>query len=189
MKKGLWIIGVGILFAASCNHSPKTEQSSELANGDTLKADSSLVTSSPSSGETKEVPDRKEKVAACKAFLEQFYKGLDDNGLDNNYVKKYITPKAAQFLKDNYDYDCMDGNCLAAWLFEYDTTADVGTLKERTIEEIDENTYKVTHHYVGTAEGDYLYAVQLGLVQEGDSYKIDTIKTVLNQFPNSQEKP
>lgn len=77
MKKGLWIIGVGILFAASCNHSPKTEQSSELANSDTLKADSSLATSPPPGKRRKFLIERRRLPPARRSW--------------NNSTKDWIT--------------------------------------------------------------------------------------------------
>ena len=190
MKKTLWMLGVSILLTVSCNHSDKASQQTENATTDSLEVarrDTASTTETKPNEEVKQ--ENKEKIVACKAFLEKFYQDLDDNGIDNAFVSKHITSNAAQYLKDAYDYDCMDDYCMASWLFVYNTTADKGDLKERTIEAIDENTYKVTNHYINTAYGDYLYAVQLSLVPDGDSFKIDDIDIVLNSFPDSPEEP
>lgn len=112
------------------------------------------------------------------AFLEQFYKGLEESSYDSDYVRKYITFRAEQYLRDEYDYDC-DGVCLATWLFAYEAGSDTGGLRERNIEMIDENTYQVVNIYeLEGFEGytAYEYIVLLGIVKEGNSYKIDTIK-------------
>ena len=130
------------------------------------------------------VKDDPEKIRACMAFIEQFYQGLKKSGLDADYVKQYVTPNAKQFLMDSYDYDCPEGQeCMATWLFCYNTTADVMNEQECRIEPKDENTYLVMTIYTDTAHGDYVYAVKLGLVKAGDSFKIDTIEEVINCFP------
>lgn len=123
--------------------------------------------------------ENEEKVKATPlAFLEQFYKGLEESSYDSDYVRKYITFRAEKYLRDEYDYDC-DGVCLATWLFAYEAGSDTGGLRERNIEMIDENTYQVVNIYeLEGFEGytAYEYIVLLGIVKEGNSYKIDTIK-------------
>ena len=130
-----------------------------------------------SADERQKQAEWEQHIAACKAFIETFYNGLEKSGYDNDYVKQYVTPNAAQWLKEMYDYDCDGGDCMATWLFAYDIT-DPGDLKERTIAPIDDNTYKVVNAYTGAAEGDYEYGVKLGLVKEGDTFKIDSIESV-----------
>jgi len=133
------------------------------------------------------VQDDPVKVRACKAFLEKFYNGLQESGLSADYVQQFVTPNAKQYLMDSYDYDCPEGQeCMATWLFCYNTTADVMGEKNRIIEVIDENTYVVTTYYGETAHGDYVYGVKLGLVKDGDSFKIDSIEEVTNCFPDEE---
>ena len=102
---------------------------------------------------------------------------LDKDLLDYAFVKRNLTRKALQYLTDNYEYDCEGGDCLATWLFLYEGGGDTGPLKKRTIQSIDENTYQVTSVY-DNSDGDYKYTVQLGLVKDGDTYKIDTVKPI-----------
>lgn len=124
-------------------------------------------------------------VAEGKAFLEYFYETLEADILDYDFIKQNLTLQAQQYLKDSYDYDCFDeGNCMASWLFFYDTTADVGRLMGRTIEPIGANTFAVTSFYDrdGAAYGDYEYGVKIELVKQEGVLKINSIETVINRF-------
>ena len=107
--------------------------------------------------------------------------------MNYDFIKKHITSKAEQYLKDAYDYECEDGDCMATWLFAYEGGGDVGTLRERSIEVVDANTYKVLSIYDQGDGEDYKYGVKLGIVKEGDAYKIDTLETVLSQY-SAEEK-
>ena len=80
-------------------------------------------------------------VELGKAFLENFYKGLEevfDQDQEEAYqhVYKHVTPEAKQFLIGQYDYDC-DGECMAIWLFLYQGGGDVIGDCQRTIEPAD----------------------------------------------------
>ena len=110
-------------------------------------------------------------IQAKKEFLEVFYQGLDESDLDPSYIKKYVTPKALQILKDYYGYDCDDGDCLGAWLFVYACNDDPGALVSRHIKEVNENDYLVEIKYEW-----YEYAVQLTVIKDGDTCKIDNIE-------------
>ena len=80
-----------------------------------------------------------------KTFLENFYQGLEeafDQEQEKAYehIYKHVTPKAKQFLIDQYDYDC-DGECMAIWLFLYQGGGDVIGDCKRTIEPADGLSY------------------------------------------------
>lgn len=123
-------------------------------------------------------------------FIQAFYKGLDENGYDQEYVKQYVTGQAAQYLKDSYSYDCGEENdCMAGWLFAYDMT-DPGALEELAINEsgvqdidgVSVRTYTVMHFYSGSFYGDYTYTIRLGIIQTDEgSYKIATFEHVSSQ--------
>lgn len=115
-----------------------------------------------------------QQTTECKAFLEDFYEGLEV--LDDDYIRQHVTKNAEQYLVDAYDYDCMDGDCMASWLLMYDIT-DPGILQERTIEALDEHTYRVKMTYDRENGEYYEYILKLGLVKEGDEYKVDAIET------------
>lgn len=119
------------------------------------------------------------KQSKAIAFLENFYKGLDEDQLDYAFVKKHTTSKAIQYLADNYDYDCDGNECLATWIFLYEGGGDTGPLKTRTFEMLNKTTCKVTQTYEGYEGQDYVYIVKLGLVKYGDTYKINTIEPVV----------
>ena len=110
-------------------------------------------------------------IQAKKEFLESFYQGLDESDLDPSYIKKYITPKALQILKDYYDYDCEDGDCLGVWLFAYACNDDPGALVSRHIKEVNENDYLVEIKYEW-----HEYDVLLTVITDGNAYKIDNIE-------------
>ena len=110
-------------------------------------------------------------IQAKKEFLEMFYQGLDESDLDPSYIKKYVTPKALQILKDYYDYDCDDGDCLGVWLFAYACNDDPGALVSRHIKEVNENDYLVEIKYEW-----YEYDVLLTVIKDGDTCKIDNIE-------------
>lgn len=117
-----------------------------------------------------------------KEFLEKFYKNLDYSKWEElgSYVRKHITSNALQNLRDEYDYDCESGDCLALWLFSYMAGGDMDKELGRKIEQVSDNTFLVTTTW-GYSEGPsskYDYKVRLGIVKEGDSYKIDTIVNV-----------
>ena len=122
------------------------------------------------------------KSAAGVAFLEEFYKVYDQDILNYEYIKSKITPNLKQFLIDEYEYEC-DGECLATWLFCYNAGADTGTLKERIIKP-EGNAYLVScTHDQGTC--DYNYSVKLTLVQDGDSFKIDSLEVIEDFSPEA----
>ena len=115
-----------------------------------------------------------------KAFLENFYQGLDEviwEEGDREYVNEHVTPAAKQFLIDQYDYECPeDDECMALWMFSYQGGGDVVGICQRTIEPVDGLTYRVTNNYYeddGTMT--YQYIVSFGLVKEGDTFKINSI--------------
>ena len=115
-----------------------------------------------------------------KSFLENFYKGLDEDLLDYAFIKKHTTRKAIKYLADNYDYDCDTDECLATWIFLYEGGGDIGPLKTRTFEMLNKTTCKVTQIYEVCDSQDYEYIVKLGLVRIGDNYKIDTIEPMVS---------
>ena len=115
-----------------------------------------------------------------KAFLDNFYKNLEEVfGQEDDFliVKEHFTPNAQQYLLDAYDYECPDNlTCAALWLFLYEGGADTAGNYERTIEKIDDLTYRVVNNYRSEDDDfNYKYCVKLGLVKEGDTYKIDSI--------------
>lgn len=110
--------------------------------------------------------EKEQQIASCKAFLEKFYNGLDKAVDKNEYIRKHVTHKAQEFLRKEYDY-YSESDSMAIWIFSTDL---IGPMN-RTIEVIDDNTYKV----ITTAE-DYEKEVVIGIIKEGNFYKIDTIE-------------
>ncbi len=140
------------------------------------------MTACNNSGKTKTTevvtPNASEDLG--KALLENFYQKMDEvYGIEEDYtfVDKYLTPKAKQYLIDAYDYECPEGEeCMALWLFLYEGGADTAGNYNRTIEKIDDLTYRVINDYQSEDDSfNYQYTVKIGLVKDGDTYKIDSI--------------
>lgn len=132
-------------------------------------------------------PEAAAQMEAGRVFLIAFYSRLmHSDEPEQVFILDNATQRMSDYLHEAYDYDCMDGDCIAWWLFLYNTTADVGEVKEWDVTAIDENTYQVVINYDrdGTVDGDYEYGVKLGLVKDGETFKIDTMEEVLNRFEN-----
>lgn len=107
-------------------------------------------------------------------FLENFYNGFDNPDEWDSHVRMHVTKNALQILRDEYSYDC-DDDCLATWIFLYE--GDEGDeFKGRTIEPVSQNVFLVTNSWGDESYSDY--KVKLGLVKDGDDYKIDNIERV-----------
>ena len=171
MTKFFPILVIGAALCIACGSKEKSVEPTTTENDSVVVAqDTSDIIAEAEQATVKTTEE-------CKAFLEDFYKKLDKDLLDYAFVKRNLTRRALQYLADNYEYDCEGGDCLATWLFLYEGGGDTGPLKKRTIQSIDENTYQVTSVY-DNPDGDYKYTVQLGLVKDGDTYKIDTVKPI-----------
>lgn len=136
--------------------------------------------------EERKLTEKEQHIEACIAWLDKFYKGLDKADYDGDYVRKYITHNAEQFLIQEYDYDECN-NCLATWLFSYEV-GDVGNIIEHRIDVIDDNTYEVTSIFDGGdgESGQYVYVVRLGIVTVGNNLLIDSIEKKFAGFTNLQ---
>ncbi|MBR4365598.1 MAG: hypothetical protein IKP43_02325 [Bacteroidaceae bacterium] len=161
MKKTVFIISMLALMSCGGN-TTSTKPENGTATEDTTTAS---VAPEP---ETVTEAVSQDEIDAKKAFVEKFYADWDDL-LDYDYVKKFITPKMLQQLKDEYDYDC-DGECLATWIFFYEAGGDTGGEISRSVEAQDGNHFLVVNKYDNED-----YSVVLTVIKEGDEYKIDEI--------------
>jgi hypothetical protein len=137
----------------------------EVNDNQSVVADSIVVEDTEKNSE--------EEIQAKKNFIETFYKGMENSNDYDVFVRKHVTSKALKILKDKYDYECDDGDCLAIWLFSYEAGSDIGAMVSRTINMKDENNFLVVTKYE-----DAEYEVRLSVVKDGDSYKIDDIEKV-----------
>ena len=120
---------------------------------------------------------QEQEMVAVSAFVEKFYKEWrEENVLDYDYVKQYITPNLLKYLADEYDYDC-EGECLATWKFFYEGGGDVSGLKSRQITARDGSHVLVENNYE-----NYEYDVLLTLVKDGDTFKIDSLKQEKSEY-------
>ena len=168
MKSNLsCLIGVVILWGVivSCSSKAPNHDGNEtnVVAADSIAADSIVG----------EKPISEQNVHSKKDFIKAFYQGLVATDYDFSFVKAYVTPKALQYLQDEYDkeYFCEDGDCLAVWLFAYEPGSDPGKFLSHRIEEVNENVFRVVTKY---ELADYVALVTI--IEDGDTYKIDHVK-------------
>jgi hypothetical protein len=123
-------------------------------------------------------------MEACKSFLRTFYEEADQNYYDDDYVRSNITKKAEKYLIDSYDVECQSHKCMATWLFYQEGNVDIGSLTECIVDAVDENTYRVTcvSSYMSGEYQEYRYTLLIGVVREGDSFKIDSLKMESSEY-------
>jgi RNA polymerase subunit RPABC4/transcription elongation factor Spt4 len=146
------MIGVGAWYLLSGRFSfgEKTDKSTvQMVDSSAIESVSALNT--------------EQNTEAMKAFLEDFYGRMDVMGqIDEKLIKKSLTPKALRILKEK-------GN-------EYITNDDGGggQLSSYKVTHVKENLFEVCVVMYGM--GTYFdHKVILGVVKEGNQFKIDTI--------------
>jgi len=109
------------------------------------------------------ITDEADDFADLKAdFLREFY--------DNTFVKdrmfdcerrnlSHMSAKMKKMLRDQYDYDCEDGNCYAWWVFRDASQDTTGNIKVTVIHE-DGDWFNV--HYVDCETVDVKVRVEGG---------------------------
>ena len=120
-----------------------------------------------------------------KQFLENFYKGFENNDDWDSHVCKHLTNKALQILREAFPYDCDYGDCLWTDLFFENfqggtDSEDTIVVIKKVIEPVSPNTFLVTVYWgiKGTNTPSFNHKLKLGIVKEGDKYKIDNIVNV-----------
>ena len=137
----------------------------------------SLVADSVAVADEDTEKNTEEEIQAKKHFIETFYKGMENSNDYDAFVRKHVTPKALKILKDEYEYECDNGDCLATWLFSYEAGSDIGAMVSRTVNMKDENIFLVVTKYE-----DAEYEVRLSVINDGHSYKIDDIEKVRAEY-------
>lgn len=174
MKKLISIVGllvvltIGLCGGTACTSSVKTNaDSTEVCLQDSFPLDT-------------------EKVLASTSFITDFYQGLEDTEDEETYICQNLTPNAIQWLKDMFDYDCPDDNCMAIYRLFSDYTGDEGPRQDLLVQAVDNDTYNVTLVY-DTPDGKNEYGLQFGLIQDGETYKIDAIEALFNKFDGKDQ--
>lgn len=168
-----YIIGAVIIlgFIGYCS-SNDSKKGNEIAAADTLAVDSLDCAAV-------ENVNSEQEILAKKEFLEKFYKEKSGKEQEEEYVyiKKNVTANGLQNLKDLYDFECDNGDCLATWVFDYDEGSDIGDLISSIITPQDENSFLVENKY------EYAkYSVLLTVVKEDGVFKIDRIEQKESTF-------
>lgn len=58
---------------------------------------------------------KKQHEATVIDFITDMYNDYKYD--DETFIKEHCTPKMIQYLRDAYEYDCYEGDCLATWEF------------------------------------------------------------------------
>ena len=127
--------------------------------------------------ETQPAAVQAQDLEPMRAFVEQFYNGWENQDVLNyDYPKQYITPNLLKYLADAYDYEC-EGECLATWKFFYEGGGDVAGLQSTEITARDESHVLVKHKY-----DNYEYDILLKVIKDGDTFKIDSLEQVRSEY-------
>lgn len=134
MRKLLSVITVFISLCVMMGCGPSQAENAEQQRADSLRAidslraldslriaDSLKVADSIRIADSIRVADsiaNAQKEQEAIAFITDMYNNHKYE--DYGYLRKNCTAKMLKFLRDNYDYDCEDGNCLAVWMFRSD---------------------------------------------------------------------
>ena len=125
-----------------------------------------------------------------KQFLESFYKKYDSlDEYDEAFIKSIVTNNALQILKKHYTKDeggdMEDPNGLACWLFNYyNGWVACGSVISRNITSKGGDMFVVTAKY----EDEEKYEVELSVIKDGDSYKIDDINPIGSDMSDDESE-
>ena len=115
-KKYIFAVAIAVLVAlVSCGGSGGSSASKEYTETEVATADDDIE-------QDNEVPASNDlSIINRKKFLERFYEEtfvIEDGMFD--YEDEHLScmsMRMIEMLRDNYDYDCEDGNCYAWWVF------------------------------------------------------------------------
>lgn len=162
-----------------CDETPRKRGGRQTVAADAKRSAKDTVQKTDKmTAEEKKEAEKAQYIEACKTFLKNFYEEAEQNYYDDDFIRSNITPKAEKYLVDNYDLECLSHKCMATWLFYQEGSVDVGSLMECIVDAVDENTYRVTcvSSYMSGEYQEYRYTLVIGVVKEGDSFKIDSLK-------------
>ena len=128
MRKLLSVITVFIALCAMMGCRPSQTKTAEQQRADSLRVvdslrvlDSLRVADSIRMADSTRVADsiaNAQKEQKAIAFITDMYNNIKYE--DYSFLKKHCTAKMLKFLRDNYDYECVTGDCLAVWMFRSD---------------------------------------------------------------------
>lgn len=174
-SKYIILVIVGIIALALIGSWYFMGSSNTTADNETqsVVADSMSVETEDEAGSTEQVIEEK------KRFLESFYKKYDSSEeYDEAYIKSIVTNNALEVLKKHYSRDeggDDDPNGIACWLFNYyNGWVACGSVISRNIISKGGDTFLVSTKYKEVEK----YEVELSVVKDGESYKINDIKPI-----------
>lgn len=99
---------------------------------------------------------------------------------DYDFLKAHCTPSMLEFLADNYDYDCDNGDCYAGWMFRTDAQDGKGEGEQANgvvaVGDVGDGWYE----YIFFDEG-FRGVTRLKLLFDGDSIMIDALQKVYDE--------
>ena len=168
----------------SCDERPRQRSGTQKTVAAKKAAKDTTQQADKMTEEAQKEAEKEQYMEACKSFLRTFYEEAEQNYYDDDYIRSNITKKAEKYLIDNYDLECHSHKCMATWLFCQEGSVDIGSLTECIIDAVDENTYRVTcvSSYMSGEYQEYRYTLLIGVVKEGDSFKIDSLKMESSEY-------
>ena len=125
MKKILSVIAVFIGLCSMISCGPSKAEIEAQKRADSIRiADSLRVVDSIRVADSLRVADSI-RIADSTAHANKVIQFITDmynqhKFEDYSFLHKHCTPKMIKYLKENYDYDCETGDCLAVWVFRTD---------------------------------------------------------------------
>lgn len=93
-------------------------------------------------------------VAEITAFIESLYAPEGFNlYTDNSWLKQHCSEDVLQLLKDEYEYDCEEGDCYGSWLLVGEP---LGDIEEKVLKGVHHDSADA-HHYVAEIEYSDIY--------------------------------
>lgn len=116
-----------------------------------------------------------------KDFLEYFYNNGGLRG-DEDFIRQHITKDAYNWLREAWDYDCPDDDCLGVYFFTRQPGADFGNWPPQILS----INKTIKNDFVVSVQHEWgIYYVTLVLKKENGSIKIDELKDI--HFQSNQE--
>lgn len=120
MKNILSIITffIGLCFVTGCGPSKAEVEAQRRADSIRI-ADSIRVLDSIRIADSTRVADSIAHDQKIIQFITNMYNHEKYN--DDGFLHEHCTSKMIKVLRDNYDYECDEGDCLAGWIFRSDS--------------------------------------------------------------------
>ena len=162
----------GIIYWAVNSHRRTIERVKQEEMAQIAKSDSIHRADSIRNEEIRKEKELEEaKKEAAIEFIKDFYNTYKYG--DNSFLKEHCSASMLKKLRDYYEYDCEDDDCLAEWVFCYGHNGDGPNNKYGVIDvtPLGENWYRYEFYDEGL-KGSH----DIKIIVENDKFIIDDLK-------------